>query len=93
MVCVRARVRVPSLQLPQPYKNTHKKLKVRGFNQRAWASAHPGKRDAALAALSQLVAAGMLVLEFAEYALEEWRDALEHARDAPGGSRALLRLS
>lgn len=46
-----------------------------------------------LASLGKLVKAGLLAHAFTEYDfVEELQDALEHAIDAPGGSRVLLRM-
>jgi hypothetical protein len=74
-----------------------KGLQVSGFNLRrtlaAETPAGAAKLRNTLTALGQLVSAGLLSLEFTEYGFaEEWQDALEHANDAPGGSRVLLRM-
>lgn len=46
-----------------------------------------------LVSLGKLVKAGLLAHAFTEYDfVEELQDALEHAIDAPGGSRVLLRM-
>lgn len=72
-------------------------LQVSGFNLRkalaADTPAGAAKLRKNLASLGQLVSAGLLSLEFTEYGFaEEWQEALEHAIDAPGGSRVLLRM-
>ncbi|WIA11729.1 hypothetical protein OEZ85_011824 [Tetradesmus obliquus] len=72
-------------------------LQVSGFNLRkalaADTPAGAAKLRKHLASLGQLVSAGLLSLEFTEYGFaEEWQEALEHAIDAPGGSRVLLRM-
>lgn len=46
-----------------------------------------------LASLGKLVSAGLLTHDFTEYTFEdEFGEAVEHAIDAPGGSRVLLRM-
>lgn len=70
-------------------------LQLKGFNARAWAAASPQKAAKALGAISRLVSAGLLLLEFTEYEMvSEWQDAVEHAAGEGGGrcggSRALL---
>ena len=72
-------------------------LQVSGFNIRAALAAHTPKGAdglrALLASLGRLVAAGLLVHDFTEYSLaEEFQEAVEHAMEAPGGSRVLLRM-
>eukprot|EP00882_Tetradesmus_deserticola_P024892 GHRQ01027243.1.p2 GENE.GHRQ01027243.1~~GHRQ01027243.1.p2 ORF type:complete len:112 (-),score=39.25 GHRQ01027243.1:63-398(-) len=74
-----------------------KGLQVSGFNLRKTLAADTPAGAARLrkhlASLGQLVKAGLLSLEFTEYGFaEEWQDALEHATEAPGGSRVLLRM-
>lgn len=73
-------------------------LQVSGFNiRKALAADTPKgaeKLRALLASLGKLVSAGLLVHEFTEYEFaEEWQDALEHALDASGTSRVLLRIN
>lgn len=72
-------------------------LQVSGLNlRRAIAADTPAgaaKLCKSLESLGKLVAAGLLSLEFTEYGFgEEFADALEHAIEAPGGSRVLLRF-
>eukprot|EP00882_Tetradesmus_deserticola_P029037 GHRQ01032425.1.p2 GENE.GHRQ01032425.1~~GHRQ01032425.1.p2 ORF type:complete len:107 (-),score=34.74 GHRQ01032425.1:4-324(-) len=74
-----------------------KGLQVSGFNLRKTLAADTPAGAARLrkhlASLGQLVKAGLLSLEYTEYGFaEEWQDALEHATEAPGGSRVLLRM-
>lgn len=73
-------------------------LQVSGFNiRKALAADTPKGADGLrllLASLGKLVTAGLLAHAFTEYDfVEEWQDAVEHAMDAPGGSRVLLRMS
>jgi len=73
-------------------------LQVSGFNIRKTLAAEtPRGADSLrslLASLGKLVSAGLLVHEFTEYDfVEEFQEAVEHAMDAPGSSRVLLRMS
>eukprot|EP00879_Flechtneria_rotunda_P012796 GHRR01013360.1.p1 GENE.GHRR01013360.1~~GHRR01013360.1.p1 ORF type:complete len:273 (+),score=134.77 GHRR01013360.1:1434-2252(+) len=72
-------------------------LQVTGFNLRntlaADKPAGAAKLRNMLESLGKLVSAGLLSAEFTEYSFtEEWQDAIEHAIEAPGGSRVLLRF-
>ncbi|GBF87666.1 hypothetical protein Rsub_00377 [Raphidocelis subcapitata] len=72
-------------------------IAVRGHNARAWAAANPSKAARALRSVGGLVAAGLLVLDFAEYEfLGEWAEGVEGAAGEEGGrcggSRALLMM-
>lgn len=69
-----------------------------GFNIRSHLAADTpagtAKLQSLLASLGKLVSAGLLTHEFTEYMLdEEFKDALEHAMEAAGGSRVVLRMS
>lgn len=73
-------------------------LQVSGYNLRktmaAGTTAGAAKLRTLLESLGKLVAAGLLSVDFAEYGFaEEWQDAMEHAIEAPGGSRVLLKFS
>jgi hypothetical protein len=72
-------------------------LQVSGFNIRKALAADTPKGAVGLRALleqlGKLVSAGLLVHAFTEYDfVEEWQEAVEHAVEAPGGSRVLLRM-
>eukprot|EP00878_Enallax_costatus_P036200 GHUV01040572.1.p2 GENE.GHUV01040572.1~~GHUV01040572.1.p2 ORF type:complete len:109 (-),score=48.88 GHUV01040572.1:444-770(-) len=72
-------------------------LQVSGFNLRktlaAETPAGAAKLRTLLDSLGNLVSAGLLSVDFTEYSFaDEWPDALEHAVDAPGSSRVLLKL-
>ena len=70
-------------------------LQVRGCNLRkelaADTPAGAARMRKQLATLGALVAEHTLELDFAEYNLDELYDALEHAQEAPGSARVLLR--
>lgn len=73
-------------------------LNVSGFNiRKAIAADTPKGADtlrSLLESVGKLVSAGLLVHEFTEYDfVDEWNEAVDHAMDAPGCSRVLLRMS
>ncbi|EFJ43248.1 molecular chaperone [Volvox carteri f. nagariensis] len=71
------------------FKDVH----VRGFNLRRWISGRPARLAEALEALGKLVAAGMLGVEFTEYDITEWREALEHAQERGKRTKVILRMT
>jgi len=72
-----------------------KGLQVSGYNLRkqlaADTPAGAAKLRHQLAALGKIIAAGLLSLDFTAYGFaEEFKDAIEHASEAVGGSRVVL---
>ncbi len=76
----------------------HRGLQVSGFNVRKALAADTPKGAeglrALLSSLGKLVGSGLLTHDFTEYSFaEEFQEAVEHAVEAPGASRVLLRMN